>query len=137
MEYTNAKRESERCLHCSIACECCVSACPNRANLALTVPGVAMRQILHVDRMCNECGNCEVFCPYDSAPYRDKLTLYHTKEDFEDSANQGFLPLGKKRFLTRLGGEVKEIDLSAADTGIDPGVEAVIWAVLKDYAYLL
>ena len=25
-----------------------------------------MRQIIHVDGMCNECGNCATFCPYDS-----------------------------------------------------------------------
>ena len=45
--------------------------------------------------MCNECGNCAIFCPYDSAPYRDKFTLFKTREGFDESvSNQGFLPLG-------------------------------------------
>jgi len=41
--------------------------------------------------MCNECGNCEVFCPYSSAPYLDKFTLYACEEDFNNSTNDGFL----------------------------------------------
>lgn len=136
-EYQNAAREAERCLHCNLSCECCVTVCPNRANIALEVPGYSMRQILHIDRMCNECGNCAIFCPYDSAPYREKLTLFHTGEDFHNSENQGFLYQGDKRFLVRLGGEEQEIDLSQPDTGVDQGVEAILWAVLKSYGYLL
>ena len=31
---------------------------------------------------CNECGNCETFCPYASAPYKDKFTLFNSEADF-------------------------------------------------------
>ena len=41
--------------------------------------------------MCNECGNCETFCPYASAPYKDKLTLFASEEDMLDSENDGFV----------------------------------------------
>ncbi|MDD3920552.1 MAG: putative selenate reductase subunit YgfK, partial [Eubacteriales bacterium] len=102
-----------------------------------TVPGYEMRQIVHIDRMCNECGNCKSFCPYSSAPFKDKLTLFSTREDFENSDNQGFLPIGEKRFTVRLAGEECDVDLNQADTGIDKGVEAVLWAMLTNYAYLL
>lgn len=137
MEYQNAAKESERCLRCNVSCECCVQVCPNRANVAITVPGYEMRQIVHIDRMCNECGNCKSFCPYSSAPFKDKLTLFSTREDFENSDNQGFLPIGEKRFTVRLAGEECDVDLNQADTGIDKGVEAVLWAMLTNYAYLL
>ena len=40
-----------------------VLQCPNRANVVVKLPD-GRAQILHVDRMCNECGNCLVFCPY-------------------------------------------------------------------------
>ena len=75
-------------------CETCCEVCPNRANVAIRVPGMRERQIVHVDGMCNECGNCAVFCPYsEGRPYRDKLTLFWSKEDFDDSQNEGFLPV--------------------------------------------
>ena len=67
--------ESGRCLGCSGICENCVEVCPNRANISIRVPGMEKHQIIHVDYMCNECGNCKSFCPYDSAPYLDKFTL--------------------------------------------------------------
>ena len=63
-------------------CETCTEVCPNRANIAIAVPGKRMRQIIHVDGMCNECGNCAIFCPYDSRPYKDKFTLFWSREDF-------------------------------------------------------
>ena len=136
-EYDNAVSEANRCLYCSTSCEICMQVCPNRANLALRVPGMKMRQIVHVDRMCNECGNCAVFCPYNDAPYLVKPTLYHTRQDFDDSKNPGFLHLGAKRFLTRLDGEVREVNLDDADTGLPKDLEALLWAVLTEYSHLL
>jgi len=84
--------DSGRCLGCSVVCESCVDVCPNRANVVISIDG--REQVLHVDSMCNECGNCAVFCPYGGEPYHDKLTLFAKPEDFEESVhNQGFLPL--------------------------------------------
>jgi putative selenate reductase len=88
--YDSAGRETERCLACSTICECCVQVCPNRANIAIEVEGMEMPQIIHVDRMCNECGNCTVFCPYDSAPYKEKFTFFSTEKEFDESENKGF-----------------------------------------------
>ena len=93
----SAKREGDRCLTCNVVCQVCADVCPNRANVVIELPD-GRPQILHVDRMCNECGNCAVFCPYDSAPYRDKFTLFLTREGFDESINnQGFLPLAGRR----------------------------------------
>ena len=87
--------------------------------------------------MCNECGNCAVFCPYDSAPYRDKITLFLTREAFDASAdNQGFLPLGGKKVLVRLGGKVFEADLDR-ENDLPPDLEVFLLTVLTQYAYLL
>ena len=47
------------------------------------------------DYMCNECGNCKSFCPYDSAPYLDKFTLFANEADMENSKNQGFVVLDR------------------------------------------
>ena len=67
-----AEREGRRCLHCNTLCENCVDVCPNRANVPVTLPDGSV-QILHLDALCNECGNCTAFCPYASQPCRDKL----------------------------------------------------------------
>ena len=65
--------------------------CPNRANVLIEVPEMELLQILHVDYMCNECGNCRSFCQYAGAPYKDKFTLFATEEDMKDSTNNGFV----------------------------------------------
>jgi putative selenate reductase len=106
------RREAARCLSCGRVCEICCEVCPNRANLAVTVPegpeGPARRQVIHLDALCNECGNCAVFCPRRGIPYREKFTLFSGEGDFAGSANPGFLPLGRDRFRLRLEGRVFE-----------------------------
>ncbi|MCF7858781.1 MAG: putative selenate reductase subunit YgfK [Candidatus Cloacimonetes bacterium] len=86
--------EYERCLECNFICNKCVEVCPNRANLAIAVASekfANVNQIIHLDGLCNECGNCETFCPYDGAPYKDKFTLFWSKQDFNQSKNDGFI----------------------------------------------
>lgn len=129
--------QSERCLGCATVCETCASVCPNRANVAVWVPGMAMRQIIHMDGMCNECGNCATFCPYDSRPYRDKFTLYWSEADFANSENEGFLRLTGGKTRVRLGGEVKEYDVDDAGCGLYEALRNTICAVYANYAYLL
>jgi len=105
---------ASRCLECESICENCVEVCPNRANLVIEVDGT--RQVVHMDAFCNECGNCESFCPYaKAAPHRDKLNLFSTEEDFLDSRNDGILPLGDGKVRVRTDGKVE--DRKVEDTG--------------------
>ena len=132
----SAKCEGNRCLTCNVVCQVCADVCPNRANVVIELPD-GRQQILHVDRMCNECGNCAVFCTYDSAPYREKFTLFLTREGFDESVNnQGFLPLGGKKVLVRLDSKVFEADLDAKND-LPADIEVFIWTVLTKYAYLM
>ena len=130
--------DAQRCLACNTVCETCATVCPNRANVAVEVPGHAMRQIVHVDYLCNECGNCATFCPYDSRPCRDKFTLFRNEADFIDSENDGFLVLCAKcpRVRVRLAGIAADYDLSG-QSELDPEIEALIRAILSKYAYML
>lgn len=130
-------KDSSRCLGCSAVCENCVEVCPNRANVSIRVSGMELAQILHVDKMCNECGNCETFCPYDSAPYKDKFTLFNNTTDFEDSTNEGFVLVDKDSltFQVRLGGKVTTVK-GLQGTGLYDGIEKFIAAVYNDYSYL-
>ena len=130
-------RADTRCLGCPTVCEVCADVCPNRANVAVAVPGKRQRQIVHVDGMCNECGNCGTFCPYESRPYKDKFTLFWSKEDFENSENEGFLPLEGTKSLVRLDGQTAEYDTADAARGLPEDLRALIQAVRQDYSYLV
>lgn len=125
------KSESMRCLECDLICENCVDVCPNRANVSINTP--FGKQIVHVDRMCNECGNCSVFCPFDSDPYKDKLTLFHTEREFDGSTNAGFF---FKDGLVKLRiGDVTET-VKTSDIK-DEHIREVVEAVEKDHSYLI
>ena len=125
-----------RCLGCPTVCEVCADVCPNRANAAIHVPSRCQTQILHVDGMCNECGNCAVFCPYDGKPYRDKFTLFWSEEDFGNSENEGFLPVGEDSVKLRLDGKVQTVGIDELDK-VSGDAAGVIRTVMKDYAYLI
>ena len=125
--------EGSRCLDCSTVCENCADSCPNRANVVIKLSD-GRHQILHIDKMCNECGNCTQFCPYASEPCRDKFTLFQTKEDMDDSKNAGVLFLDENRVLVRMA-EVREYDLSAPNE-LPKEIENLILTVLSKYSYL-
>ena len=111
--------------------------CPNRANVAIEVPGLAKHQVVHVDGMCNECGNCAVFCPYETGrPYKDKLTLFWSGDDMLASENDGFMRLADGTFSVRLGGEIRVADVDDAGCGVPEDVRRTIAAVRDSYGYL-
>ena len=131
-------KEAGRCLGCSTICENCVEVCPNRANIAIQVPGMEKHQIIHVDYLCNECGNCKSFCPYSSAPYLDKFTLFATEADMENSKNQGLAVLNQetRRCKVRFFGKtfIWEPEKPA---GLPDGLGRMIETVCRDYSYLI
>jgi putative selenate reductase len=133
----NGKAEGDRCLTCDVICEMCTEVCPNRANVAITVPGFAdPRQIVHIDGLCNECGNCGTFCPHAGLPYKDKITIFWAREDFDDSTNIGFLPLAEGEYLTRMpDGSVREHRTGQED--LPEGMSQVLAAIEKDYSFIL
>lgn len=131
----NCDLNQGNCLDCSTVCEACVDVCPNRANMRVMVKGTS--QIIHIDRMCNECGNCATFCPYNSAPYKDKFTVYNTVADFEGSSNSGFVLLGNPQKLrVRLMGTVKDIDLRQ-ELDLPHEIVSLIETILADYTFAL
>ena len=87
--------------------------------------------------MCNECGNCAIFCPYSGRPYKDKFTLFWSEEDFRDSENSGFLPLGGSKVRVRLFGNVSDHDIADPKCSLPEGALAFIKAVMNEYSYLL
>jgi len=108
-------REASRCLSCDEICNICVTVCPNFANHSYEITPCryqlkkAIRteddkvdilddqvfevkqeyQIINIANFCNECGNCNTFCPTASAPYKEKPKLYLTISSFNE-AEEGF-----------------------------------------------
>ena len=131
------KHVGSGCLGCATVCETCCDVCPNRANVSVTVPGLTQHQVVHVDGMCNECGNCAVFCPWSGRPYKDKLTLFWSAEDMGASENQGFLPQADGSYLVRIGEKCAAYDIDDAACGLPEEVRLTIKAVRDSYGYLL
>jgi len=111
----DAKKEAGRCLQCSTFCDKCVEVCPNRANYTVFITPVRLslpvlvcedgslrivgeepfsvrqsRQIIHVDDLCNECGNCGTFCVHQGKPYLEKPRLFLSEAMFRSEENNAF-----------------------------------------------
>lgn len=141
--------EAERCLGCNKVCEVCTDVCPNRANVAVKVSaeGKAAYEILHIDGMCNECGNCGVFCPHDGNPYKDKATLFLSLEDLEDSSNIGFFVEDMAKGIVIVRNEAGEVvKINVGEEGCKGCCERknvskemlnLIAAVMEEHSYLL
>ncbi|MCL2851570.1 MAG: putative selenate reductase subunit YgfK [Defluviitaleaceae bacterium] len=137
VELLEDAEEGYRCLTCDQLCEICADVCPNRANVAIEVPGAGKdtHQIIHIDGMCNECGNCGIFCPHDGNPYKDKLTIFWTEHDFDDSDNIGFLPLGENLYKVRdEHGNVREY--TGGDGTVTKEFAAAVAIVQTEYQWL-
>jgi putative selenate reductase len=130
-----------RCLSCDTLCEICADVCPNRANVMVDMAAgtegfMHSHQIIHIDRSCNECGNCAAFCPHAGKPYREKLTVFSSEEDFADSENPGFLKTGASSYRLRL--EDKSIvDYHKGGSAIPDTWAAMIETIESRYGYLL
>lgn len=78
-----------------VACNFCVTVCPNDAFFRLPTPeGMEVsgrQQYLLFAELCNECGNCLVFCPEDGDPAMIKPALYLDPDRFRTADRPGFL----------------------------------------------
>ncbi len=130
-------QDAQRCLGCDAVCETCCDVCPNRANVRIPIAGERnSSQILHLDGLCNECGNCEAFCPHTGAPYKDKFTLFESLEDFESSQNVGFLRGQSGEYTLRLA-DKSCVRCSKDDTAVPNEIWRMIDAVESNHPYHL
>ena len=127
--------DATRCLHCNKVCETCNEVCPNRANVHIILKD-GSHQIVHIDSMCNECGNCEVFCPYESKPYKDKFTLFFDEKAMNDSTNDGFYYKNDKEAVVRINGNNIDYKLCTSDDKLKKLAE-VIDTVAEKHKYMV
>ena len=111
-----AKEEVKRCLKCDLLCNTCVTVCPNKALFSYEIEPKKFKlpilkikdnaliiddkkeefeikqkyQVAVYNPFCNDCGNCETFCPTSGKPSVDKPRFYNDIKEFEeelDNAN--------------------------------------------------
>jgi putative selenate reductase len=98
-----------------VACNFCVTVCPNDAFFKLPTPkaeadpdgifaGIEGRQqYLVFSELCNECGNCLTFCPETGDPAEIKPRLYLDSDRFAAAQGPRFL-LGSDGGVTASAG---------------------------------
>ena len=100
-------------LDCAVACNQCLPVCPNDANFPFVIPqgsypverlvptpagwrsepaGALVierhRQLGNFADACNECGNCDVFCPQDGGPYLAKPRFFGSAAAWKETPDR-------------------------------------------------
>jgi putative selenate reductase len=125
-----------------LTCDKCVPVCPNDANFTyvlprLQIPVVLLRpkagggwereekapllleekhQLATFADLCNECGNCDIFCPEDGGPYLLKPRFFGSEASFlRFAAHDGVhvsRGAGKDLVLGRFNGKALRLERS-------------------------
>lgn len=135
---SNAVAEASRCMNCDEICNICVTVCPNRANYGYEIIPEDIQlykavrhdntvriepdkifsikqkyQVLNIGDFCNECGNCDTFCPTSGAPYKQKPKFYLTVQSF-NQASEGYflskLPNQKQILIFKEAGGIRTLE---------------------------
>jgi putative selenate reductase len=135
--YSNNKKEPRKvgshlvswdCLNC----DKCLPVCPNDANFCIDLEPVDLKyfvvevnengwnqteggnfkiekvkQIANFADACNECGNCDVFCPEDGGPYIEKPRFFGSLNSFRYYKNLSGFYLDIKQNKSTLTGRFK------------------------------
>lgn len=108
---TPPKRGTSLVLFDCLTCDKCIPVCPNDANFTYALPKVEIpvqklrplegggfarettgtlrvakkHQLANFADFCNECGNCDVFCPEDGGPYLAKPRFFGSLARFREA----------------------------------------------------
>jgi putative selenate reductase len=129
-----------------VTCDKCVPVCPNHANFTYPLPKAELPMVklsrgpdgawvtktlgtLKVEKkhqfanyadFCNECGNCDVFCPEDGGPYVLKPRFFSSEKSWaREPRGDGFLLLPDGTTRGRFQGQ--EYTLSPQGRFTGPG----------------
>lgn len=123
-----------------LSCNKCVPVCPNDANFEIEIPAqerpvvkltrdpsgaftaredgtlVAKKgsQYANFADFCNECGNCDIFCPEDGGPYLVKPRFFGRLADFEAMTDHDgfYITAGGADVRARLRGRGYRLELA-------------------------
>ena len=125
-----------------VTCDICVPVCPNDANFTLST-GQQTIEVVKVEQkdkqwlwhrqqplqlkqrhqignfidFCNDCGNCDIFCPEDGGPYVMKPRFFGSEQAWRQSRHlDGFVLTASTtgdRMLGRFGGREFTLETSS------------------------
>ena len=132
---TPKRIESHLVVFDCITCDKCLPVCPNAANFTYPTPLVAFdyhdvlvapdgswrwadgtrrfeitrpMQIACYADFCNECGNCDTFCPEYGGPYIEKPSFFGSRESWKAAApRDGFYAYRGAKGEERIVGRIK------------------------------
>jgi len=127
------KIDSHLVLFDCINCDKCIPVCPNDANFYYElqpreveyvnyrigangieeIPGGVLRieqshQIANYADFCNDCGNCDVFCPEYGGPYIKKPRFFSDRESWKKYANHNGFVIEKESGVETLWGRIDD-----------------------------
>jgi putative selenate reductase len=143
-----------------ITCDKCVPVCPNAANFTYPAPKVAFdyhdilvatdgsvsetgearhfeidqeHQIANYADFCNECGNCDTFCPEYGGPYIKKPGFYSSRETWEAAKpRDGFVVAGST-IVGRIKGVEYELVHDAVSASYRFQCDGAVLTVMSDH----
>ncbi len=158
--------DSKLHLYDCISCDKCIPVCPNDANFYYEVdpveikytnytwgdgqlqpanPGVLKierkHQIANFADWCNECGNCDTFCPEYGGPFIQKPSFFADRETWLDNPKRdGFYVIkvdGLSQIVGRMEGKVYSLALDenhgqavyndgSLEVSFDPGTHEIV-----------
>ena len=123
-----------------LTCDKCIPVCPNDANFTFPMPSTPQlplaeaRQIASFADFCNDCGNCDVFCPEDGGPYALKPRLFVDRERWLADAPRDAILVEHDATTGRFDGVVVRVGVmeggagdgsaDSSGTGSDPAGDA-------------
>jgi len=158
------KIDSPLVLFDCINCDKCIPVCPNDANFYYElspleidyvnyrigpegveeIPGGVLKieqshQIANYADFCNECGNCDVFCPEHGGPYIKKPRFFGSRESWQEAEGENSFFIEHRPsavvLLGRIAGKIYGLRVDAAHHCAHFLDEALIveldWPVLK------
>ena len=114
-----------------ISCDKCIAVCPNDANFAISTPAIsgiplrdlvvdeqgqlteveagtfALRETIQIANFadaCNECGNCDIFCPEWGGPYKLKPRFFSSAISYQAADHQDGFVVTPGRMVGRIDG---------------------------------
>ena len=113
-----------------LTCDKCIPVCPNDANFSFRMPSTPevplgeARQIANFADFCNDCGNCDVFCPEDGGPYVLKPRLFVSRERWLKDAPRDAILVERDAMTGRFDGVVVRVGVGDA-VGDDPRAQVL------------
>ena len=154
-------------LYDCVNCDKCVPVCPNDANFVYDGEPIELRfddvelgpkgevralkgnggvfriakghQLANYADACNDCGNCDVFCPEDGGPYIEKPRFFGSREGWQRHAGRNGFFLEMDGARRTIHGTVDgkayrvELDRAAGTARYDDGVAEVDVALADNH----